>query len=108
MRVFILLIGIPFVASAITFALKAQQPKAPENKYSVTLPLSSWVQITQQLEFIKSQLRQSDIPSKQVAYMSDSLLTPMQAMIGSQVNAQLEFEKPKSEIKKDSTTKPKK
>lgn len=89
--------------TVITWALKAQQLRPPEKKYSVSLPLNNWVQITQQLEYIKSQLRQSDLPSKQVAYMSDSLLTPMQAVIGSQVNTQLEAEKPKSEVKNDST-----
>lgn len=89
--------------TCITWVLKAQQLRPPEKKYSVSLPLNNWVQITQQLEYIKSQLRQSDLPSKQVAYMSDSLLTLMQVVIGSQVNTQLEAEKPKSEVKKDST-----
>src|SRR4051812_35157446 len=102
-----LFLGITIAISAITWALKAQQQRPPEKRYSVSLPLNNWVQITQELEYIKSQLRQSDLPSKQVAYMSDSLLTPMQAVIGLQVNTQLESEKPKAEIKKDST-KPKK
>lgn len=97
---------ITVAVSAITWALKAQQI-TPEKKYNVSLPLNNWIKITQELEFIKSQLRQSDLPAKQVAYMSDSLLTTIQSTIGIQVNAQMEAEKPKPEVKKDST-KPKK
>lgn len=102
MKRFFLFLGITVLASAITWALKAQQ-NSPEKKYTVSLPLNNWVVITQQLEYIKGQLRQSDLPSKNVAYLSDSLLTPIQSVIGMQVNAQLEAEKPKSEVKKDST-----
>jgi hypothetical protein len=102
-----LFFSIIIAITGTTWALKAQQ-RPPEKKYSVSLPLNNWVQITQQLEFIKSQLRQSDLPSKQVAFLSDSLLTPMQNTIGYQVNAQLDSERPKPEVKKDSTAKPKK
>lgn len=102
-----LFFSIIIAITVTTWALKAQQ-RPPEKKYSVSLPLNNWVQITQQLEFIKGQLRQSDLPSKQVAYLSDSLLTPMQSLIGVQVNQQLDAERPKPEVKKDSTAKPKK
>lgn len=107
MKRLVLFLGITIVASAITWALRAQTKPPTEKTYNVSLALKSWVQITQELEYIKSQLRQSDLPSKQVSYMSDSLLTPIQSAIGIQVNAQLEAEKPKPEMKKDST-KPKK
>lgn len=107
MKRFLLFLGITIAVSAITWALKAQRVNLPEKSYNVSLPLNKWVEITQQLEFVKSQLRQSDLPSKQVAYVSDSLLTPIQSTIGIQVNAQLEADKPKPEVKKDST-KPKK
>lgn len=107
MKRVVLFLGITIATSAITWALKAQQQRPPEKKYPVSLTLNNWVQITQELEYIKSQLRQSDLPSKQVAYMSDSLLSPIQSTIGLQVNALLEAEKPKAEVKKDST-KPKK
>lgn len=99
-----LFLGITIAASAITWALKAQT-KPNEKTYSVALPLKTWIQLTQDLDVVKAQLRQSDLPAKNVAYISDSLLTPIQSMIGSQVNAQLEAEK--MSIKKD-TTKPKK
>lgn len=99
MRIVLLFIAIIIAISGVT--LLAQQ-KPPEKKYSVTLSLQSWVQITNELDYIKSQLRQSDLPSKHVAFMSDSLLTPLQSTIGQQVNAQIQ-----QETKKD-TTKPKK
>lgn len=107
MKRLVLFLGITVAASAITWALKAQQVKQ-EKKYSVSLTKNQWIQLTQQLEFIKSNLRQTDLPSRNVAYISDSLLTPIQAIIGSQVNAQLEAEKPKPIIKNDSTIKGKK
>lgn len=101
MKRLVLFLGITIVASAITWALKAQQ-RPVEKKYSVSLTLNEWVVIQQKIEFIKDQLRQTDLPSKNVAYMSDSLLTPIKNIIGLQVNAQLEAEKPKD------STKPKK
>lgn len=107
MKRLVLFLSITMAASAITWALKAQQ-KTPDKRYSVSLTLNEWVLLTQKIDFIKNQLRQSDLPSKNVAYLSDSLLTPIQALIGSQVNAQLEAERPKPEVKKDTTTKTKK
>lgn len=104
-RVFLFISVITFV-SGLTLALKAQN-KQKEKQYTVALPLQGWIQLTQQLEVVKNQLRQSDIPSKNVVYMTDSLLTPIQTLIGQQVNGQLEAEKQKTEVKKD-TTKPKK
>lgn len=104
-RVF-LFISVITLASGLTWALKAQT-KPKEKTYTVSLSLQGWVQLTQQLDLVKTQLRQSDLPSKNVAYMTDSLLTPIQALIGQQVNAQLEAEKPKLGVKKD-TTNPKK
>jgi len=97
MRRTLLFIGILVAASAWTWAIKVTYPP-PEKKYSVTLPLQNWVQITNELEYIKGQLKQTDLPAKQVAFMSDSLLTPLQSVIGTQVNAQLQLEQ-----KKDST-----
>src|SRR5690242_1908122 len=98
MRRSLLFIGILVAASGITWALETSNRKPPEKKYSVTLPLQNWVQITNELEYIKGQLKQTDLPAKQVAFMSDSLLSPLQSTIGTQVNAQLQAEQ-----KKDST-----
>lgn len=106
MKRLVLFLAITVAASFVTWVLKAQQ-RPPEKNYTVSLPLSKWIQLTQELEFVKSQLRWSELPPKQIAYISDSLLTSLQSTIGIQVNAQMEAEKPKPEVKKDST-KPKK
>jgi hypothetical protein len=98
MRRSFLFIGILVAASGITWAFQTSNSKPPEKRYSVTLPLQNWVQITNELEYIKGQLKQTDLPAKQVAFMSDSLLSPLQTTIGTQVNAQLQLEQ-----KKDST-----
>jgi hypothetical protein len=99
MRRVLLFIGIIFLAVIISFDLKVSaQQKPPEKKYSVTLSLQNWIQITNELDYIKSQLRQSDLPSKQVAFMSDSLLTPLQTTIGQQVNAQIQQETKKDTV----------
>lgn len=107
MKRLLLFTVIVILAAGATWALKAQN-RQKEKQYTVSLTLQGWIQLTQQLDLVKNQLRQSDLPSKNVAYLSDSLLTPIQALIGSQVNAQLESEKPKPEAKKDSTIKSKK
>lgn len=104
MRRLLLFTGILITASGITWAFQSEQMdftfrKPPEKTYSVSLSLQNWIQITNELDYIKSQLRQSDLPSKQVAFMSDSLLTPLQTTIGAQVNAQIQQETKKDTIK---------
>jgi hypothetical protein len=96
MKHFLLFVGIIVSVSGITMAFKAHQAA---KKYSVTLPLQQWIQVSNELEYIKGQLRQSDLPSKQVAFMSDSLLTPLLTTIGQQVNAQIQQETKKDTIK---------
>ncbi len=90
------------LASGITWALKAQQ-KAEDKKYKVEMTVQEWATKVNYLEYIKNQLRQSDIPSKQVAFISDSLLTPFQSEITKQIQFQLA-----SEAKRTDSIKPKK
>lgn len=78
----------------------AWQQKA--KTYSVNLPLEKWSNYLQGIEYTKQQLRQSDLPSKQVALITDSVLTPMQVEITTQVQQLMKAE----QIKQD-TTKPK-
>jgi hypothetical protein len=75
-------------------ALSFQEPK----KYSVTLPLNSWIKHSSGLEYIHGALERSDLPAKEVKFIKDSIIGPLQIDIGSQVNAQI----------KADTTKPKK
>ena len=91
------------LASGITWALKAQQKTDPNKVYEVKLTLNEWSNKLQYLDIVKQQLRLSDLPSKQVAFISDSLLTPFQSEITKQIQFQLA-----SEQRRDTITKPKK
>lgn len=93
-------IGILLLAVGITWALKAQQKV--DKTYEVKMTLNEWSIRLQYLDYVKQQLRVSDLPSKQVAFISDSLLTPFQSEITKQIQFQLA-----SEQRRD-TTKPKK
>lgn len=83
-------------------ALLAFQPHQVKKSYKVEGPIEFWVQATNGLEFTKNNLKNSDLPSKTVTLINDSLLTPLQTEISRQVQAQIN-----AENKKD-TTKPKK
>ena len=95
--------GILIGAVGITWALKAQQKVDPNKVYEVKLTLNEWSNKLQYLDIVKQQLRNSDLPSKQVAFISDSLLTPFQSEITKQIQFQLA-----SEQRRDTTSKPKK
>lgn len=72
-----------------------KQQTIPEKKYKVEYTLQEWGTKLQVMDYIKNTLRQSDLPSRQVAYISDSLLTPLEQEISLQVNRQVADEKPK-------------
>ena len=102
------------LAVGITWALKSvaqseqmdvryKPIKSDPNKvYEVKLTLNEWGNKLQYLDIVKQQLRNSDLPSKQVAFISDSLLTPFQTQITQQIQLQLAQEQRRD------TTKPKK
>lgn len=90
------------VMAAVFVALLAFQTHQQRKTYTVTAPIEFWVQITNGIEFTKNNLKTSDLPSKTVTIINDSLFTPFQAEISRQINQQLTTEQ-----KKD-TTKPKK
>lgn len=103
MRRSLLYLWIIFLAVIITYDLKVSaQQKQVQKKYKVELELDQWGGILNAMDIIKQKLKLSDIPSKEVAYMTDSMLIPYQKEISRQVNLQLN-----AEIKKD-TSKPKK
>ena len=76
-KALLLLLIIPFVAFIDT------------KPYKVELPLEAWQQHLNGLSYIQAQLRQSDLPSKQVAFITDSIIAPLQKDIVTQVQAQL-------------------
>lgn len=90
------------IAVVGTWALKAQQ-LPPEKKYKVEQTIEWWSKSLNAIEAAKTQLRQSDLPSKNVVFLIDSLLTPIQMEMTKQVQDQLNAERVKSESKKDST-----
>jgi hypothetical protein len=94
-----------FLALAITFmGLLAWQTHQQKKTYKVEAPIEFWIQLNNGIEFTKNNLKVSDLPSKTVTIINDTLFTPVQMEITRQINAQLAAEQ-----KKDSTTnKPKK
>lgn len=106
MRRLFLFTGIIAAASGISWVLKAQQKTPPVKLYKLELTIEDWSARINQLEYIKIKLRQSDLPAKEVALITDSVLIPFQTQITNQINQQLALEKA-SQLKKD-TTKPKK
>jgi len=92
-----------FASMVLVFiGLLAFQSHQAKKMYHVEGDINFWVQATNGLEFTKNNLKNSDLPSKTVTLINDSLLTPLQAEISRQVQAQINAEQ-----KKD-TTKPKK
>ena len=92
-----------FLALTVVFmGLLAFQSHQAKKTYKVEGDINFWVQATNGIEFTKNNLKNSDLPSKTVTLINDSLLTPLQLEITKQVQAQIN-----SEQKKD-TTKPKK
>src|SRR5688572_30674218 len=88
--------------------LVAFQEHQAKKTYRVDQSLEWWQHTLNVLEAAKTQLKQSDLPSKSVVFMTDSLFTPIQMEMTKQIQAQLSAEKLKPEVKKDSTAKPKK
>ncbi len=88
--------------TACFVALLSFQTHQQKKTYKVEQTLEFWVQATNGIEFTKNNLRNSDLPSKTVTLINDSLLTILQTEISKQVQSQLN-----AENKKD-TTKPKK
>ena len=106
MKRIIFFLGTIALVSVITWGLKGQQ-KPPEKKYKVEFTIVEWNHIFAAIEMSKSALKRSDIPSKEMVFINDSLMVPIQSAFVAQINLQLEAEKA-AQQKKDSTAKPKK
>jgi hypothetical protein len=108
-RVLLFLATIALV-SVITMHLQAEYKKEhrqPPKLYPVSLTIEEWSMKINYLEYVKNSLRKSDLPSKEVALITDSILIPFQATISQQIQSQLVQEKA-AQQKRDSTSKPKK
>lgn len=78
----------------------------PKKTYKVELTAEEWSAKLGHLEYIANALRKSDLPSKEVALITDSAITPLANEITRQVNYQMNLEK--AQQQKQDTTKPKK
>jgi hypothetical protein len=87
-----------FLMIGMSFQGKAPEPK----RYSVNLTLNQWSYYSNGLQYVAGKLRQSDLPSKEVALMTDSVLAPLLNELGMQIGKQQDAEK------KQDTVKPKK
>lgn len=67
-----------------------------EKKYKVELTVAQWQKHLSGFDIIAQQLRQSDLPSKNVSYILDSVIAPFQIEIITQIQQQL----PKDTTKK--------
>jgi hypothetical protein len=78
----------PFAAGAlVVWGIYSMTP--PEKNYKVELPLSSWVKYSNGLSGVSQALRESDLPSRTVVFLTDSIINPILADISTQVNKQL-------------------
>lgn len=81
------------VALATGFvALLAFQNHQQRKTYKVEQSLDFWIQASNGLEFTKNNLKISDLPSKTVTLINDSLISPLQMEISKQVNEQLKLD----------------
>jgi hypothetical protein len=109
MKRIILFLGTIALVSVVTMHLQAEyikQHPQPPKLYRVEQSIEWWVRTINAIDAAKAQLKQSDLPSKNVAFLTDSLLVPIQGEITKQVQDQLNAEA-KAQQKKDSA-KPKK
>jgi hypothetical protein len=110
MKRVILFLGTIALVSVITMHLQAEYKKEqrqPPKLYPVSLTIEEWSLKINYLEYVKNSLRKSDLPSKEVALITDSILIPFMVTISQQLQAQLNAEKA-AQQKKDSTIKSKK
>lgn len=97
-------ICIALIAATGTWALKAQT-KPEDKKYPVLFTIPEWEKTVSQIQWIQQQIKQSDMPSRNSVYATDSILTPLVQQIFYQLNSQIQAEnKLKSIQSKDSTS----
>lgn len=108
MKRVLLFLSIIVAASIITGVLMGQQkPLPPPKTYAVSLTPEQWNSVLGGLESIKNAVKVSNMAARESTFISDSLITVYQTEFVRQINKQIENERPKPELKKDSI-KPKK
>ncbi len=85
-----------FLSILTSYILSAQRtppmskPDMKDTLYCVQNTAQEWQVWLYKFENIKFQLKKSDLPSRDVTYLIDSLIVPMQYVISSQVRPQIE------------------
>lgn len=92
------------MAAIVTMSLQAQQ-KTEEKKYKVELTIPEWEKAISQIQWVQTQIKQSDMPSRNSVYCNDSILTPLMQQIFSQLNSQIQAEQKKLQPKDSTKTK---
>ena len=100
-------IGIRLAALIFTATALWAFIQPSEKVYSVSLPISRWVQHDRGLEFIKAQLKSTDMPSKVMTFITDSILSPLQDDIAKQVSPVYQSEQKRLQDSASKATKPK-
>lgn len=69
-----------------------QERKANQStpKYTVTMSLDEWQSVMNGLEATKNYLKSSSSPARDVTYLSDSIISPIQYRFSSQINLQIQ------------------
>lgn len=80
-----------FMAAIICMVvLRAQDKPDTPKLYTVSFTEQEWNQRLYGLELIKGELKRSDLPAKNVAYMTDSILSKIQSEVIAQIRAQVQ------------------
>lgn len=82
-----------FIVLFFAVGLMSHAPRQAPKTYTLTLPYNEWVKYSNGFQFLAEKLRQSDLPSKEVALITDSLLSPFLTHINTQIPRQIEAEK---------------
>jgi hypothetical protein len=89
--------GVPLVTWCLMFACVFMVSawlgaKDEPKKYPVSQTIDEWIRHDRGMEYIKSRLKLTDLPAKEVTFITDSIITPLQLAIGSQVNPVIQAE----------------
>lgn len=94
-------IFIVLIATTATWVLKAQFPEKKETpKYTVTMSVDEWQAVLNGMESTKNYLKSSNLPAKDVTFLCDSILSPIQGRFASQINLQIQKEQDSTKKKK--------
>jgi hypothetical protein len=77
--------------------LAFQEHQKPPKMYKVELPIEIWNHVMAAINMSKEALKRSDIPSKEMVFINDSLFSPIQTEFARQINEQLALEKKKAD-----------